>query len=272
MRAKDALMPELLPFIVNNEKFFDWAITHSAGGLSPRCKFKDLANYEFLLPPKEQQVEIAKLLWAMDEAVQNDRLVLSHQNQLFLSYSKSIFSECKGKPEALNNVGTLIMGQSPSGSTYNETGDGIPFLQGNAEFGKKFPIHTKYTTAPNKVVQKNTILISVRAPVGDLNIADKEYCIGRGLAGIYIENDLMRDYVYNFIKYAKRELETKSTGSTFKAINKDILSSLMIIVPKNKELIERRTILNSIISSIENLEAKLKNTKILQESIINQIF
>ena len=69
-------MPELLPFVVNNEKFFDYAIKHSAGGLSPRVKFKDLANYEFLLPPKDQQAQLAKLLWAMDEVVEKELAVL----------------------------------------------------------------------------------------------------------------------------------------------------------------------------------------------------
>ena len=74
MRAnEELLLPELLPFIVNNDKFFDWAVTHSAGGLSPRCKFKDLANYEFLLPPKEQQVEIAELLWAADDVIEKKK-------------------------------------------------------------------------------------------------------------------------------------------------------------------------------------------------------
>jgi len=74
-RAKKNLLSELLPFIVNNEKFFDYAIKHSAGGLSPRVKFKDLANYEFLLPPKGQQAQLAELLWAMDEVIEREREV-----------------------------------------------------------------------------------------------------------------------------------------------------------------------------------------------------
>lgn len=272
MRASDILIPELLPFVVNNDKFFDWAITHSAGGLSPRCKFKDLANYKLLLPPVDQQNEIAKLLWTMDDLVQNDINTLSNQYRLFHSYSKSIFKEGQGQPRALKDIGTLTMGQSPSGSSYNETGDGIPFLQGNAEFGKKHPSNIKYTTAPSKLVQKNTILISVRAPVGDLNIADKEYCIGRGLAGIYIEDEVLRDYVFNFIKYAKTELEKSSTGSTFKAINKDILSSLKVFVPETKELLKCKKILDSILSAIEDLETKIENSKALQKSLTNQFF
>ncbi|MCP5246572.1 MAG: restriction endonuclease subunit S [Burkholderiales bacterium] len=72
LRAKEALLPELLPFVVNNDRFFDYAVKHSAGGLSPRVKFKDLANYEFLLPPKDQQAKLAELLWAMDDVVQTE--------------------------------------------------------------------------------------------------------------------------------------------------------------------------------------------------------
>ena len=76
LRAKKGLLPELLPFIVNNDKFFDHAIKHSAGGLSPRVKFKDLANYEFLLPPKDQQAQLAELLWGMDEVIEKERKVM----------------------------------------------------------------------------------------------------------------------------------------------------------------------------------------------------
>jgi len=271
-RAKENLLPELLPFIVNNEKFFDYAVKHSAGGLSPRVKFKDLANYEFLLPPKEEQAKLAELLWAMDEVVEKEKEVLENNNNLFLSYSKSVFSGDEGKKKKLKDLGDLIMGQSPQGSSYNETGNGMPFLQGNAEFTKKHPIHVKYTTDPNKIVNGNSILISVRAPVGDLNMADREYCIGRGLAGLYIENDILRDYVFNFLKYSRIELEKKSTGSTFKAINKDVLSNLQCRVPETKMLIENSNNLNLILCTSEKSSDKIRKSKSLQKSIINQIF
>lgn len=76
LRAKKGILPELLPFVICNDKFFDYAVKHSAGGLSPRVKFKDLANYEFLLPPKEQQAQLAELLWAMDEVIEKEKEVL----------------------------------------------------------------------------------------------------------------------------------------------------------------------------------------------------
>lgn len=233
LEAKESLLPELLPFLVQNEKFFGYAIKNSAGSLSPRAKFNDLANFEFLLPPKSQQTKIAELLWAMDEVIEKEKDVLEKQETVFLSYSKLIYSNGKGKEMLLSKIGDLTMGQSPEGETYNEIRNGMPFLQGNAEFGDLNPQFIKYTTKPNKIVPKNSILISVRAPVGDLNIADREYCIGRGLAGLYIESQSLRNYVFNFLKFSKTELDKISTGSTFKAVNKDALSSLKLIIPSD---------------------------------------
>jgi type I restriction enzyme S subunit len=271
-RAKDNLLPELLPFIVHNDKFFDYAIKHSAGGLSPRVKFKDLANYEFLLPPKDQQAKLAELLWTMDAVIERENTTLNKNEELFLSFSKSIFFKGIGKQMKLKDVGDLIMGQSPPGKTYNKEGNGMPFLQGNAEFGKKRPTHVQYTSAPNRTVQEKTILISVRAPVGDLNIADREYCIGRGLAGLYIESENLRNYVHNFLKYARFELEKNSTGSTFKAINKDTLSSLKLIIPEKKVLEDNSKKLSSIIEATELFSSKISSSKALQKSLINQVF
>jgi type I restriction enzyme S subunit len=85
MRATDRLLPDLLPFIVNNDKFFDYAITHSAGGLSPRVKFKDLANYEFLLPPKQQQVELSELLKSSDNVLLADLNMRESLNESYAS-------------------------------------------------------------------------------------------------------------------------------------------------------------------------------------------
>lgn len=271
-RAKTNLLPELLPFIVNNERFFDYAIKHSAGGLSPRVKFKDLANYEFLLPPKAEQARLAKLLWAMDEVIEREKGVLERHENVFLSYSDLIFSNGIGNFIELSKIGTLIMGQSPDGGTYNEDENGMPFLQGNAEFGDISPKFVKYTTEPNKIAPKNSILISVRAPVGDLNIANREYCIGRGLASLFIENESLRNYVFNFLKYSKTELDKRSTGSTFKAVNKDALSTLKLRMPTEKVIQKNSNKLSVILSTIENSKSKINSSQSLQKSLINQVF
>jgi restriction endonuclease S subunit len=200
---EDKIDKRLLPFIMMSEGFTENSIKNSKGSVNPYINWKDIAKYEFLLPPKDQQAKLAELLWGMDEVIERENATLNKNEELFLSFSKSIFFEGIGKQTKLKDVGDLIMGQSPPGKTYNKDGNGMPFLQGNAEFGKKHPSHIKYTSAPNRTVKEKTILISVRAPVGDLNIAEREYCIGRGLAGLYIENESLRNYVYNFLKYER---------------------------------------------------------------------
>jgi len=272
MEAKEGLLPSLLPFLVNNDTFFDYAVKTSAGSLSPRTKFKYLANYDFLLPPIDQQAKIAELLWALDEVIEKVMKTTEKQDSMFSAYCNSIFSIEKGKSKDLIDLGELTMGQSPPGTTYNEIGEGMPFLQGNAEFGKVNPVHFKYTTDPKKIVAQNTILISVRAPVGDLNIADKTYCIGRGLAGLYIENDSLRSYVYNFLRFSRYELDKHSTGSTFKAINKAALSTIKIVIPTELELIDNSNNLKKLINSKERLEIQIASSKTLQKSLINKVF
>jgi len=90
IRANENLLPELLPFVVQNEKFFDYAVKHSAGGLSPRVKFKDLANYEFLLPPKDQQTKLSELLWGVDAVVEKEKALLSRASDFRLVESEAL--------------------------------------------------------------------------------------------------------------------------------------------------------------------------------------
>ncbi|AFV24998.1 restriction endonuclease S subunit [Methanolobus psychrophilus R15] len=166
----------------------------------------------------------------------------------------------------LNDVAEIIMGQSPPGSSYNENGEGMPFLQGKAEFGKLFPSNIKYTTDPKKIALKDSILISVRAPVGDVNIANKEYCIGRGLASInFIGGD--NKFLYYLLIHLKEELEHKSTGSTFKSISKDVLSNVIIPIPPLDIQREIVTKIDKNISQIELLKAEIEK----QLNAINQL-
>jgi type I restriction enzyme S subunit len=116
MEAKDELLPELLPFLVCNDKFFDYAVKHSAGGLSPRTKFKDLANYEFLLPPKDQQAKLAELLWAADAAACKSFYLHAASIQNGTALLKQTFFELKARTtrSCLGEIGHWSSGGTPS--------------------------------------------------------------------------------------------------------------------------------------------------------------
>ncbi len=150
------------------------------------------------------------------------------------------------KIATLENVCYLNMGQSPDSSTYNEVGEGLPFYQGNADFGEKHPHCRVWCSEPTKIAEKEDILISVRAPIGALNEANERCCIGRGLAAIRPKGKINKDFLYYFLLSKKSYLISKGTGSTFKAISKNVLGKLSIPVPAMHEQEKRARILNTL--------------------------
>ncbi len=129
----------------------------------------------------------------------------------------------------LKDVCTINMGQSPESSSYNENGDGLPFFQGNADFGERYPVTRVWCNAPAKTANASDILISVRAPIGALNYAKEKCCIGRGLAAITPDTTKVSSgFIFWLLKGKNTELNSKGTGSTFKAIGRKVLEEIAI--------------------------------------------
>ena len=134
------------------------------------------------------------------------------------------------KVARLGDVCNIVMGQSPPSTTYNDEGVGMPFLQGKAEFTELFPLPTKYCTKQLRVCSTESVLMSVRAPVGNVNLADREYIIGRGLTSISLKHGNNR-FLFYLLLHNKKEFEAKSSGSTFKSINKTTINDFRISLP-----------------------------------------
>jgi len=129
----------------------------------------------------------------------------------------------------LKDVCTINMGQSPDSDSYNENGNGVPFFQGNADFGERYPVTRKWCSAPTKMAAPEDILISVRAPIGAMNYANEECCIGRGLAALTPNREkVLPEYIFWLLKGKNAELNSKGTGSTFKAIGRNILEETLV--------------------------------------------
>lgn len=138
----------------------------------------------------------------------------------------------------LSDVANITMGQSPDGSSYNENGDGILFYQGSTDFGIRFPSVRQYTTAPTRFAKKGDILMSVRAPVGAVNIANADCCIGRGLSAMNSKLGSL-SHLYFLIDIFKKTFENMSAaGTTFGSITKDELYALPVIIP-SKQVLEK---------------------------------
>jgi len=169
--------------------------------------------------------------------------------------------------KTLGDISNIVMGQSPPGDTYNENGDGFPFLQGKSEFTDSYPNHIKYTTRPNKIAPENSVLISVRAPVGDVNIADLDYCIGRGLASVSFKEGSNR-YLFYVLRYLKQKIESQGTGSTFKAISTPLLSSLLIPVPP----LETQHKIVTILEKAEDTKKLRAQADELSQQLLQSVF
>ena len=132
---------------------------------------------------------------------------------------------------ALPEFTRIVMGQSPPSTTYNHRGDGLPFYQGKGEFGDLYPSLNQYCSEPNKVAKQGAVLLSVRAPVGPTNIAQRDCCIGRGLAAIHSAGGLAPKFLLYLFRSIEPVLAGKGTGSTFKAITKGFVEGLEFNLP-----------------------------------------
>ena len=144
----------------------------------------------------------------------------------------AIFSEQFGGIEDnafLSDVANITMGQSPSGKSYNEDGDGTVFYQGRGEFGWRFPTQRLFTTEPKRMAAEGDVLMSVRAPVGDLNVAYEDCCIGRGLAAIHSQYP---SYCLYLMRSLGKKLDAyNGEGTVFGSINGKALNGLEIGLP-----------------------------------------
>ncbi|MCD6116778.1 restriction endonuclease subunit S [bacterium] len=171
----------------------------------------------------------------------------------------------------LKYANVLIMGQSPDSTKCNQSQIGMPFLQGNAEFGLTFPEEKNWCTEPKKIVKENDILVSVRAPIGAVNIADKKFGIGRGLCAI---RSKCYKYHYYLSLSFREELERLGTGSTFKAVSTEQVENVFLPLPPPDEQTAIADYLDRKTAEIDELIVKKEQLLKLYEeektAIINQ--
>ena len=247
------------------QKYFE----NSASGSGQRysLSIETLERMPLLLPSLDEQKRIGELFSAIDKKICLNRAI----NQNLEALAKQLydywfvqfdFPNEEGKPYktsggamvwneelkreipdgwengVFSDIANITMGQSPDGSSYNEAGEGTIFYQGSTDFGLRFPSVRMFTTSPSRLAKQGDILMSVRAPVGAVNIANTDCCIGRGLSAINSKIGSIT-YIYYVIHYLKVRFDSLNTaGTTFGSITKDELFNLPVVIPSN-DVIER---------------------------------
>lgn len=229
------------------------------GAVQPKLNKENLLSIPFFLPSSKGQIEnIIQILSSLDDKIELNNKINQELENLAQTLFKRWFIDFEfpnenGEPykssggEMVDSelgeipkgwrIGTLKdefiinMGQSPKGDTYNETGDGMIFFQGRSDFGFRFPSVRMFTNDPKKVAKKFETLISVRAPVGDINMAENDCCVGRGLGSISHPSEF---FSYTYYKMLSIQDELKSydnEGTVFGSINKETLGNIKTIIP-----------------------------------------
>ena len=170
----------------------------------------------------------------------------------------------------VGSVSNIVMGQSPSSSTYNTERDGLPFFQGKTDFGNHYPTTRTWCSEPTKVAPSGSILFSVRAPVGDVNISTTECCIGRGLASI-LGTSSDQNYLYQQIQLIKPQFKLIAQGTTFEAVNGSDLKTFPVLLPPLPEQKKIASILTSVDAVIENTQKRINKLQDLKKGMMNEL-
>ncbi len=227
-------------FFRQNSEFYRLASKATGSASQANISTKTIEQHNINIPDIENVNKIVTFLKNIDDKIlynnQINRNLLDQAMALYEGMILDAIEECS--EGVLSDIADIVMGQSPKGDTYNEDGAGTVFYQGRAEFGERFPTQRLFTTAPKRMAKENSVLMSVRAPVGDVNVAYEECCIGRGLCSV-----ASKDNHQSFILYTMYGLKDKfdvynGEGTVFGSINKDSMNCMTIQIP-NKTLMDR---------------------------------
>lgn len=244
-----------LYYCLFTDNFFDYVMSGAKGAKMPRGDKEEIMKYKITLPPLNEQILIAEILTNMDKKIAINKKINKTLEEMAMSLYKHWFvdfgtiqdgefveTELGMIPNgwqvgSLSNIANILMGQSPKSEFYNQNGDGLPFHQGVKDFGDRFPSHVTYCTKELRVANPGDFLLSVRAPVGRLNITDKKIIIGRGLAALTPKS------AYNsFLLYTLKHLfaveDQYGSGTVFNSITKKDLESLPVIIPDEDQIKE----------------------------------
>ena len=259
------------------------------GGAQQNLNAQIIKDFDILLPSLQKQKKIANILSSLDDKIEVNRRINDNLEQQAQALFKSWFvdfepfkdgelveSELGMIPKGwrvgiLNDIAKITMGTSPNGTSYNIIGEGDVFYQGRAEFGFRFPSRNMFTTEAKRYAEVNSVLLSVRAPVGDINIANERCCIGRGLASIQSKenND---SFVFYLLQSLKPQFERfNGEGTVFGSINKKALEELPIIIPTIANMNAFNSICSIIDDQIKTIDMESRRLAELRDSLLPRL-
>ena len=217
LKANDNIESDYLHYVIANDKFINFVMSGAKGVKMPRGDKKQMETYSLSLPQIQEQHKIARLLSLLDERISTQNKIIEDLKKLKSAISHILFSDKCTKH--LSDIANVIMGQSPSSNVYNDQGIGIPLVQGNLDISNGKTTPRLYTAEFNQTAEEGNIILTVRAPVGEVARATKKVCLGRGVCAIIPLEENMADFIYQYLTFYKFMWRRYEQGSTFTSIN-----------------------------------------------------
>ena len=270
----DEISKDYLYWFMRTRKYQKKIVATASGSTVKHTSPSRICEIEIELPSLEEQNKIASVLNNIENKIYENSAInnnLEQQaqaiyQQMFIDNASSDWTE-----GTLSGIADITMGQSPSGSSYNEDGNGTIFFQGRAEFGFRFPTVRLYTTEPKRMACANDTLMSVRAPVGDLNVAHTDCCIGRGLAAIHSKNNHQSFVLYTMFSLKKQLDVFNGEGTVFGSINRNSLNEMPLLIPSSEKLDEFEALVAPMDAAIRNNYDEICRLEQLRDSLLPKL-
>lgn len=251
----------------------------AGGSTFSRINLSDIRKLRIDLPPLPEQNRIAQILSTWDKAITTTEQLLANSQQQKKALMQQLLTGKKRFPgfsgewerTILSRIAGVIMGSSPKSEAYNDNNDGLPLLQGNADIKKRLSSPRIYTSQITRECFIGDILLSVRAPVGDISRSIHHACIGRGIAAIRAKSNISQDFIYQWLLHYEPMWENLSQGSTFESVNSSDIKSIHIEIPPIQEQQKIASVLTAADKEIEILEQKLDCLKQEKKALMQQL-
>jgi type I restriction enzyme S subunit len=249
------------------------------GSTVDRIPLRNMGEFPIVLPPREEQEQIVRVLGALDDKIDSNRRLAELLEKVAAALFHARFVEFIGieafeqtemgllpsgcAPTSLSELVEITMGQSPPGTSYSDDPNaGVPLVQGMGAFGRRYPTTNLYTSAPARRIRAGATLMTVRAPVGAVNVADTDLCIGRGVAGIESNYPAFTEFL---IRSLKGRWASEESGTIFPAVNRQQITELRVPRPPLDAIAEFEQSVTPAVAMLRMLHKESRSLKALHK-------
>ena len=298
VRAKKEIHPVFLGYnLFMNERYIEY-LGEGSTGQTELSRIRLGEALKVKLPPIEEQKSIANILSTLDDKIEVNNNINQKLEEMAQTIFKQWFIEFdfpneKGKPHKssggemveselgiipkgwevieLNKIANLTMGLSPKSIFYNTEGEGIPLLNGAADFDGGLIKPTKYTTQETRVCNKKDLIFCIRATIGNITFADKEYCLGRGVASIKPKKEIYVGLIYMNLLKSMERLKAQATGSVILGLSKPDINDMKLTLPNYDVINKFSKIFKSLFDKKHILEIENEKLSLLRNTLLPKL-